>query len=373
MGVIPEKVSKIVWGRAAGRCQFRNCGEDLIGDLVANVANVSFGEQGHIIGASAKGPRGNKKLSEELAKDPGNILLLCHKHHRIVDDANGANFSVDELHAMKDAHERIVRAALSSYPPSPAHAVTFLARVGSIEVAADPNEVRAAMVAAGMVPNELDPIDLSIRGLGVPDDAEHYWPTQTGELRRKVEERIHGRIDKGEVAGLALFAFAPMPLLVELGSLLPDHQNVSVFQLHREPRGWKWANDRSPLSYSVRPGASRGRNVALKIEVSSNISDDRIAVKMPAEASIWSVQANGVGNDVIRRPEDLSNFRAAFRRALREIGEMHPEAEQICIFPAMPVSCAVELGRARQPKADLPLEIWDQVADQGFVQRTRIE
>jgi hypothetical protein len=30
------------------------------------------------------------------------------------------------------------------------------------------------------------------------------------------------------------------------------------------------------------------------------------------------------------------------------------------IFPAMPVSCAVELGRIRMPKADPPWTIFDQ-------------
>lgn len=372
MSVIPEKVSKIVWGRAAGRCQFRNCGKDLIGDLVSNVPDVSYGEQAHIIGNSEQGPRGNSDLSKKLAKDPANIMLLCHDHHRIIDDENGAGFSIEELHEMKEQHESIVRAALSSYPPSPAHAVTFLAPVGKVEVSIDPNDARAAMVAAGMVPSERDPIDLSIRGLSVPDDAEHYWPTQIAELRRKVQERILGRLDRGEVAAVALFAFAPMPLLVEIGSLLPDHLKVSVFQLHREPRGWIWANDRDPMKFSVLNGEAPGSDVALKIEVSAKIADHRVTDVMPSGTSIWSIQPTSTGNDVIRRPEDLSNFRVSIRQALREIRLAHPEAQRICVFPAMPVSCAVEVGRVRQPKADLRLEIWDEVAGQGFVARTSI-
>lgn len=373
MSVISSKTSKIVWGRAAGRCQYRNCGDDLIGDLVSNRHNIAFGEQAHVIGAKEKGPRGDPILSQELQDDPDNILLLCKKHHRIIDEQwRDGSYRVDELRSMKRDHESIVRAALSSYPPSRAHSVIFSARVGEIEIGIDPNEARAAMVAAGIVPYEVDPIDLSISGLSLPDDTETYWLIQIKELRQKVAERIHGRIDRGEVKSIALFAFAPMPLLVELGSMLPEHWSVSVFQLHREPKGWFWANDRDPLSFSVRRGAPSTKHVALKVEVSARIADDRVTAVMPEGTAIWSVGTATPGNDVVRRPEDLSSFRVAFRRALREIREAHPDAAAVSVFPAMPVSCAVEIGRARQPKADFPLVIFDQVAGRGFEKRNRI-
>jgi hypothetical protein len=38
------------------------------------------------------------------------------------------------------------------------------------------------------------------------------------------------------------------------------------------------------------------------------------------------------------------------------------------VFPAMPVSLAVELGRVRMPKADLPWLLYDQMnARGGFI------
>jgi hypothetical protein len=41
------------------------------------------------------------------------------------------------------------------------------------------------------------------------------------------------------------------------------------------------------------------------------------------------------------------------------IREAHPQATQIHIFPAMPVACAIELGRVRMAKADLLWEVYD--------------
>jgi hypothetical protein len=46
----------------------------------------------------------------------------------------------------------------------------------------------------------------------------------------------------------------------------------------------------------------------------------------------------------------------------------------INVFPAVPVSTAIEVGRTLMPKADLPLVIWDQnrLAG-GFVRALRID
>ena len=44
------------------------------------------------------------------------------------------------------------------------------------------------------------------------------------------------------------------------------------------------------------------------------------------------------------------------------------DVRQSFFFPVMPVSCAVELGRARMPKADMPWLIYDHdIKTQQFV------
>ena len=42
-----------------------------------------------------------------------------------------------------------------------------------------------------------------------------------------------------EIEHLSVFALGPIPLLVELGSLLGDITPADVYQLHREPAGWR--------------------------------------------------------------------------------------------------------------------------------------
>lgn len=78
------------------------------------------------------------------------------------------------------------------------------------------------------------------------------------------------------------------------------------------------------------------------------------------DAAIWSLTAERPHNEVMRRPEDLAAFRGLVRSTLDEIKAAHGERAAINVFPALPVSAAVELGRVRMPKADLPLVVYDQ-------------
>ena len=66
--------------------------------------------------------------------------------------------------------------------------------------------------------------------------------------------------------------------------------------------------------------------------------------------------------------QQLSLFRKHLRRLIVEIKRVHGDATPLHIFPAMPVSCAIEFGRARMPKADMPWLIYDHdIKTQEFI------
>ena len=54
------------------------------------------------------------------------------------------------------------------------------------------------------------------------------------------------------------------------------------------------------------------------------------------------------------------SHRRTLRSLLNEIKAAHGETAEIAVFPAVPVSVAVEIGRVWMPKADLPMVIYDQ-------------
>ncbi|MBQ8957348.1 MAG: SAVED domain-containing protein [Bacteroidales bacterium] len=61
----------------------------------------------------------------------------------------------------------------------------------------------------------------------------------------------------------------------------------------------------------------------------------------------------------------LEQFNSVAHMAMDAIKTEHPEADQLKIFRAAPASCAVELGRIRMPKADLPWVLYDYWEEKG--------
>ena len=58
-------------------------------------------------------------------------------------------------------------------------------------------------------------------------------------------------------------------------------------------------------------------------------------------------------------------FRFVFRQLLDRIKAKHGQDVLLHIFPAVPVSVAIEIGRVFMPKADLPIRIYDQNRQAG--------
>lgn len=102
-----------------------------------------------------------------------------------------------------------------------------------------------------------------------------------------------------------------------------------------------------------------GGVVALKLGVSAHIDDDRITSVLGDDVSIWSLSAKNANNDVLRTPEDLSLWRRQVRAVLEAIKDKHGGGQMIHVFPAIPVSAAVELGRVWMPKAHPPMRVYD--------------
>jgi hypothetical protein len=114
----------------------------------------------------------------------------------------------------------------------------------------------------------------------------------------------------------------------------------------------------------------KGKVVALKFELSATITDDRIKTVLGNNCEIWSIRHSNPNNDYIRSKNDLRDFRKIMRTAFDKIKAKHGQDAELNIFPAMPVSTAIELGRVWMPKADLPMIIYDQNYKLGGFSKT---
>jgi SMODS-associated and fused to various effectors sensor domain len=371
---IPTKIQNVLWGRAAGRCQYTGCNKLLIGEQISGAHNANKSYIAHVVGDSPDGPRGDSVLSPKLAHDPDNLLLVCDEHHRVVDREMVDAHSVDVLREMKRRHEARIRIVGAIDEDLASHVIRYAAKIGANESPVEKGAVKWSMIPE-RYPLDDGWIDLDLVTLDLRDDDPSYWPTHVKNLRAIFSEKVRGRLERQEIKRLAVFGLAPIPLLFELGRLISDISTADVRQLLRDPKGWKWDPSSPPVRYDLwRPQRRTGGPVALKLEISAPVVDDRVLKTLGSDAAIWSISVDGAHNDIVRRPEDAAAFAKMFRKTLDDIKIAHGEGVTVNVFPAIPVSIAVEAGRSWQPKAHPSLAIHDQNRKLGgFVLAHRIE
>lgn len=370
---LSERSRRVIWARAAGRCQYPGCNKLLIGDLISGSEDKNFGFVAHIVADTPGGPRGDAVRSRLLSDNPSNLMLMCYPHHKLIDVDDVTGHAEDRLLALKAAHEARVEIVTELHQDRASHVLRYSAGIGSHE-----SPVRYEDISAAMLPNTYPAegrrtIDIELRGLEHHDDQVDFWQIQSANLRSQFAKRVSERVQARDVSRLSVFALAPQPLLIELGRLLGDITPADVYQLHREPKGWRWAEDLGPIEYRLRRPSATRANVALVLALSATITDDRVVSALGEEVSIWSVEALKPHNDVMRRVADLAEFRRLMRSILNDIKAHHGEQARINLFPALPVSAAVEVGRVWMPKADLPMVVFDQNRRAGFVRALDIE
>jgi len=141
---IPEPVRCMLWGRSAGRCEWCN---RPVSYHPQTKEMVNLAEAAHIIGFSEAGPRGEKDLSDELARDIDNLMLLCRLCHKAV-DTNKAQYPVDRLRRMKRQHEQRVEQVTSIGQERESHILLYGANVGDHNSPVSYRATALALIAA---------------------------------------------------------------------------------------------------------------------------------------------------------------------------------------------------------------------------------
>lgn len=359
---------QIIWARAAGRCQYPGCNRSLIGDLIAGAEDKNFGFVAHIVADTPTGPRGDAMRSPQLSNDVNNLMLLCYEHHKWIDVLAVDEHPEERLIGMKIAHETRIEIVSSVIEDRRSHVLRYAANIGSHDSLVAYNDISVAMLPVRYPAEGRRTIDIELRGLDRRDHEPDFWTIQRDNLHSQFAKKITERIQAGDIHHLSVFALAPQPLLIELGRLIGDIAPADVRQLHREPRGWKWAEDGDGITFAVRRPQRTEGPVALVLAISATVQDQRVVDVLGQDVAIWAVEASRPHNDAMRRAADLVEFRRVLRLTYESIKAAHGEGAVIHLFPVLPVSAAVEVGRVWMPKADLPLVIYDQVRGHGFAE-----
>lgn len=357
---IPEAVNTELWTLAGGRCQFRGHNLRLYRSPVTQ-ERVNLAQRAHVYSFAAKGPRGRGPYARKSKglNGSGNLMLVCHGCHQAIDrDKQGEKYSAELLLGWKREHEARIERVTGINPKRSSHVVIYGSRIGDQDSPLQEDEAMGA-IFPGRFPAESHPINLSMR-CDHEDNTPEFWATEAAHLQRSFERQITQPISESRASHFSVFALAGIPLLVLLGALFTDKRGVDVYQPHRHPRSWNWAG-RAPRSFKYslkRPKRIQGE-AALAFSLSGTIAHDRIKEVMDPRVSIWELSVPRPNNDFLRSQRQLSLFSSTVRQAIEDINQAHGR-KPLHVFPAMPVACAIELGRLRMPQSDPPWIIYNQ-------------
>lgn len=365
---VSEKNRLILWTRAGGNCQYSGCNKPLLGDIISGAEKLNTAYIAHIVAASPDGPRGDPVRSHTRANDIDNLMLLCDVHHRLIDREEVTGHPEARLLEMKTAHEARIALVVAIDADRAMHLLHYAARIGEHDCLVSATHSRLAVLPTRYPLGH--PLALELKDSSFSENDAAYWQFQRDHLARQFELRVGERVRLGEIRPLSVFAMAPQPLLIQLGSLLSDIADVDVRQISREPKGWAWRENWPPITFLNRRAEPRAApKVALNLGVSAAIDDGRISNVLGEDVPVWAIEAKRPGNDVLGRPECLAAFRTLLRQTFAAIRLADGDDSEIHVFPALPVAMAIEVGRVWMPKADLPLILWDERRDQGGFQQ----
>lgn len=304
-------------------------------------------------------------------------MLMCDKHHRLIDKEKVAEHSANILRKMKQDHELRIEMLTSITEDMQSHVLLYGANVGQHHVQINLEKASPAMIPR-KYPAEKPAIELSLGNSALHDNADLYWMFEREQLRRQFSDQVKRRIDLGDIKHLSVFGLAPQPLLIELGTLISDICDADVYQLHREPATWEWLDYSEDFEYIVQEPHSFQRKVALNISLSGTIENKRITNILGEDTSIWTLTIQTPNNDYLKGVKQLKKLRHTYRLLMDRIKKEHGHDNYLHVFPAAPVSASIELGRIWMPKADLPLRLYDEnrisggfkhIFDIGFINK----
>ena len=354
---ISTKNKNLLWAISAGRCEYEGCNKELHTDILTkkkyNSAYIA-----HIVADEPDGPRGDALRSKILSDNIENLMLLCDECHRRIDINDVAGHPESRLLAMKRQHEKRINRITAIAPNMTSEIILYGANVGINNSPLSYHKASEALLY-DYYPASIHPIELGLKNAPFTDDTDAYWVAEETNLLIQFNQKIKPRLMQGNADHYSVFAIAPQPLLIKFGVLLNDLNNVKVYQKHREPSTWKWQSTSPNIEYIFREPANKTKVPVLVFSLSATITHDRIQKIFGDNASVWEITTSGTpDNDFLKTETLLSDFRRTVRHVFDKI-KSHYGCTELHIFPAMPVSASVELGRVWMPKVDMPMVIYD--------------
>lgn len=364
---ISEHTKIRVWARAAGRCVL--CAAYLLDSRYHYYHSAALvGQVAHNAGATdaAGSPRGRTSSldRDERAAEP-NLLLLCQPCHNQIDKQENQDlYTFEWVLARKLEHELRVLRATNFGALNKALVVTTRGPIRGTDVSVSNREVSEALVEANLFVHVEDGWrgDVEIRFDG-DLSATYAWDLAKAQidkgLRRLSDDAQRSANPPDHIA---VFALAPIPVLVYLGSRLDDKLTIQVFDHHRgrTTGAWCWGQQAGePVLFGVHTDNVRDitvTDVVAALSVSGTVRDKHLPEHLKGLPTI-TIEPVGVTPKpgLIDSEATLHLAAAAWAELLGKVEALWPNAQRIHLLAAIPASLAVRVGghRMRDAQADL--------------------
>jgi len=363
---IPENIKLKLWVLSGGRCEFPGCNKYVWqDDLTLNEDN--FAHMAHIVAASPSGPRGDKELSPEMAKDFDNLLLVCLVHSKLVDGSNKEKYSVEDLQLYKQAHEKRIRIQTDLQPEASTTVLRFAANIGDRQVSVGLKDTYQAILPRFPADDKGIFMDYTNRpGRG----KANFWESFSDEIIAQTQRELAPGNDRPRPNHISIFALGPIPVLMKLGHSIGNTISADLYQRHRDTEDWKWKPDNEdPFEYIVNQtnGAS-GKNIVIVLSLSGNIHADEVYKSFEEKPYLYEITIESPNLNFLNQQSRLKKFRDVYRKLLSQIRDVHGGDITIHLFPAIPAPIAVLCGRELLPKTDPKMIVYDhENSDGGFI------
>lgn len=361
----PETVIKL-WVESGGRCEFNGCNDYLLTDTLS-LENSNLSNIAHIVALSPKWPRGNDPLSIERRNEVENLMLVCTKHHHIIDDNKlVGKYTKERLLQMKQVHEERILRLTGMKPGEKTFAISFKAKVAG-EIAQVPfDQIESAIYPRYLL--EKRPLEIDLTGLPDVEDG-NSWVVGMKMISEALTKYYYPGIESGAIGHVSIFGLAPIPLLMFFGNQLSNKITTDLYQRHRSPEGWTWNTDGDTVTYKTRVLKSGADNskVALVLSLSGSVTPKSLPRDVRGNYTIYEITLDGIAPNTgfLRKREDLVAFQVAYQKTLGIIGRTHGAADEISLFPAVPAPVAVLCGRDLLKKAHPAIKVYDLNKNKG--------
>jgi SMODS-associated and fused to various effectors sensor domain/HNH endonuclease len=343
--------------RAGGRCEFDGCNKYLFRHHLTH-AEENFSQMAHIVAFKPYGPRGRAGKRPNDINSVDNLMLLCSECHHLI-DRRPDEFPREILEKYKRNHEERIFRLTAIEPESRTTVLQLTSRIGAQNVVIPPAEVYKAI--SPRYADDPQGVVIDLTSFDGQDEAFYRAATRT--IRRRVERLYEPGMEVDQTHHLSVFALAPIPLLVFLGTQLSNKVAIELYQRHRDPEEWVWKTGGKPVEYKFyrcRAGTDAS-SVALLLSLSGTTHLSDLPADIDARFFVYEITlAKGIPRpSFLRTREDLTRFKEVYEQARSFIRREHAGLTTLHLFPAVPASVAVLCGRELLPKVDPALVVWD--------------